>query len=368
MLFTCELVQMGALGLLFVLLASCAAARAAREGEARIAYFVQVSETTLPLLPRLLRVIWHEDNHYVVHFDAKIPAWQRDYTLPAILRRLPHHRNVRVMASEVITYRGISMAINTMNAMQVALDAGDWDYFINISGADYPLVAPAQQRALLAPFARRNATFLAIAPQTWARKALEYRASRLYTDTSLAMSPRNSKLVDSGVAHPLHTIFGFRFAAAEAWMMCHRTFVDYMLRAPKARRFFAAFAYIAEPEEHLFPTVAINTPRFNATLVHDAMRGVFWRNPSGKTAGQHPFHIDERDANGNWIFLNGLRRSGVFFARKISKQNSKLLDIIDTEMSGVAPTGVQKTKVDAFLGVVRTRLRQRGRHVLTTAP
>ena len=334
--------------------------------ESTVAYFLQVSETTLPLLPRLLRNIWHAENYYVVHFDAKISTWQRDYTILSILKSLPHRENVIIMPSEVITYRGISMAINTMNGMQVAIDAGDWDYFINISGADYPLVSPEKQRELLYPFSKHNSSFLAIAPQTWAKKALEYRASRLFTDTSLAMSENNSKLIDSGINHPLHSILGFEFAAAEAWMMLHRSFVEYMLKAPKARRYFAAFAYIAEPEEHLFPTVAVNTPQFNNTLIHDAMRAVFWKSPTGQKAGQHPFHIDERDEDGKWIFLDSLRKSGVFFARKVSKRNSPLLDIIDSQLSGVAEHDVDSKLVQDYLAVVERRLRVRGARVFNS--
>ena len=336
--------------------------------EIDIAYFVQASEATLPLLPRLLRTIWHPKNHYVIHFDAKISPWQREYATSVMLRNLPNHENVRIMPSEVITYRGISMAINTMNAMQFALDSGEWEYFINISGADYPLVSPGKQRELLVPFSRRNASFIALAPNAWAEKALEYRGSRLFTDTSLSMSGNNSELVDSGVSHPLRSILGYKFAAAEAWMIQHRSFVEYMLKSAKARRFFAAFAYIAEPEEHLFPTVAVNTPQFNDTLVTDAFRAVFWESPTGTRAGQHPFKIDEQDAQGNWIFLNSLRSSGMLFARKVSKQNSALLDIIDREMSGVAQHSVDSVKVDSYLSGVQARLCKRGARVLAIAP
>ncbi|GKE81888.1 beta-glucuronosyltransferase GlcAT14B-like protein, partial [Tanacetum coccineum] len=50
--------------------------------------------------------------------------------------------NVRVISkSNLVTYRGPTMVTNTLHAAAILLrEGGDWDWFINLSASDYPLV------------------------------------------------------------------------------------------------------------------------------------------------------------------------------------------------------------------------------------
>lgn len=336
--------------------------------EANIAYFIQVSESTLPLVPRLLRSIWHRSNLYIIHYDKKIPQWQRDYSannlqnliqLDSSIQEESETSNIRVMEPEVITYRGISMVINTMNAMQVAIDSNiPWEFFINISGSDYPLVSATNQRILLgsSDYIAANRSFLTIAPRHWWSKSLGFRATRLFTDTSLAQNGTQATLVDSYCKHPLASILGYEFVAAESWMILHRDFVHFVLTSPVSRRYFAAFSYISEPEEHFFATIAYNEPPFNDSMIRDAMRQVIWKH-EGKRSGQHPYYVDKLSENGDWTFLPAIRDSGSFFTRKISKQNSPLLDIIDSTVSGILKENIDETSVEKYLEKAKMRLK-----------
>ncbi len=293
--------------------------------EANIAYFIQVSESTITLLPRLLKVLWHEKNLYVLHFDKKIPKWQRDYSTRSLLKSAKGKKNIVIMPSEVITYRGISMVINSMNAMQTAKDAStSWDFFINLSGSDYPLISPANQRVLLGEqdFISRRRSFFSISNREWWAKSKKFRFSRLFTDTSLSMNGTQSELLDPFQKQPLFNRIGFEWVAAESWMILHRSFVNYLLTSGPSRRYFAAFSYVAEPEEHYFATVAYNTPQFNDTLIRAAFRHVVWVH-NGKHSGQHPYHVDDVDSKGRWKFKDVVENSRCFFTRKIQKQNSQ---------------------------------------------
>lgn len=51
--------------------------------------------------------------------------------------------NVRVIErANLVTYRGPTMVANTLHAAAVLLkEGGDWDWFINLSASDYPLVS-----------------------------------------------------------------------------------------------------------------------------------------------------------------------------------------------------------------------------------
>jgi protein xylosyltransferase len=50
--------------------------------------------------------------------------------------------NVHVIAkSNLVTYKGPTMVASTLHAAAILLkESKDWDWFINLSGSDYPLV------------------------------------------------------------------------------------------------------------------------------------------------------------------------------------------------------------------------------------
>lgn len=327
--------------------------------ETDIAYFIQVSDATLTLLPRLLHTLWHARNLYIIHFDKKIPSWQRDHAAISLLHTADHYRpNVVILPSETVTYRGISMVLNNLNAMQAAYDHEvAWTFFINVSGADYPLVSAQNQRRLLASqdFASRNRSFFTFSERAWWNRSKSFRYNRLFTDTSLAFNESDAQVIDSYASQPLAAIHEFTFVAAEAWMILHRSFVTYLLKHATARRMLLAFAYSLEPEEHFFPTTVYNEPSFNQTAVPHAMRHVVWTF-RGKHSGQHPYYVDRLNKeDGTWPFRNSISTSGCFFTRKIRVPDSPLLDWIDTHVNGVDQDKAVKSDVNAFLERV-TRL------------
>ena len=103
-------------------------------------------------LRRTLRALYHPHNRYVVHLDLKAPAAERA-ELAAALRADPVYarfRNVKVVTrANLVTYRGPTMVANTLHAAAILLrDAGDWDWFINLSASDYPLVSQDGKRQM----------------------------------------------------------------------------------------------------------------------------------------------------------------------------------------------------------------------------
>lgn len=329
-----------------------------REPEASLAYFIQISESTVALLPRLLRVVWHPENVYVVHFDKKIPEWQRSHAEAALFKgNKKYDSNVKVMKSETVTYRGISMVLNLLSAMQAALDLGDdWKYFINISGSDYPLVSVENQRRLLGQedFLDRNRSFFSFSNEGWWEESKEYRFDLLYTDTSLSFNDSESDVIPTHKEQPIAKTAAFTFVAAEAWMMLHREFVNFLLSSSYARRMLLSFSYSLEPEEHYFASVAFNNKLFNESNIAHAMRHVQWVH-EGKHSGQHPYYIDQREPDGKWTFRKEVEDSSCFFTRKIRVQDSGLLSYIDTHISGVGKNPIMKD-VNDYLGRVTTTL------------
>lgn len=88
--------------------------------------------------------MYHPRNQYVVHLDLEASEEER-LELAKFIRDEPLFvklGNVRmVVKANLVTYRGPTMVANTLHAASILLrDGGDWDWFINLSASDYPLV------------------------------------------------------------------------------------------------------------------------------------------------------------------------------------------------------------------------------------
>lgn len=110
----------------------------------RIAYLISGSKGDGESLKRVLRALYHPRNQYAVHLDLEASPDER-LKLADFVRNEPLFaklRNVRVVAkSNLVTYRGPTMVANTLHAAAILLkEGGDWDWFINLSASDYPLV------------------------------------------------------------------------------------------------------------------------------------------------------------------------------------------------------------------------------------
>lgn len=95
-------------------------------------------------MKRTLRALYHPLNQYVVHLDLEAKAEERIELVEFVNSEAVFQRvgNVRVvLKSNLVTYRGPTMVSNTLHAAAILLkEGGDWDWFINLSASDYPLL------------------------------------------------------------------------------------------------------------------------------------------------------------------------------------------------------------------------------------
>lgn len=297
-----------------------------------VALFVQTSANALPQLPRLLARIYHPKNLYIIHLDTDIDpaagtAALRDAQLG---ESLPE--NVHVLPSETVNYRGVSMVLNTLSAMELALSLAQdtpWRYFINLSAADYPLTTPDTLRRLLAhpgparPFLSRN-------DPSSAARMLRSRLQLFAVDDALAFSTVKAPVKPTAARNPLADRLQLKPAYAEAWMILPREFVSYATHAPAARRTLLAFGYSLSAPEHYFATLIANSD-YNTKVVPHSMRHVLW-SYRGKSAGQHPYYLDtlyDQELARDQDAAAHLARYPLLFARKFSRQNSALKEALD---------------------------------------
>lgn len=95
-------------------------------------------------MKRTLKALYHPLNQYVVHLDLEASVEERLELASFVKNEEVFGRvgNVRVVVkSNLVTYRGPTMVSNTLHAAAILLkEGGEWDWFINLSASDYPLV------------------------------------------------------------------------------------------------------------------------------------------------------------------------------------------------------------------------------------
>lgn len=307
-------------------------------GEATIAYFIQISDSNLLLTERLLSRLHHPGNLYALHFDKKIPAYKVVKVVAAV-KANPAYANVHVMERESVTYRGITMVLNNLAAISDLLKLGEWDYFINLSGSDYPLVSPVVQRKILAmPHVREKASnFFIVSPSDQWEESKQYRFEQVAVDTALGMSDNadDSDLIILNEKTPLYSKLNYDYVKGEGWLILTRDACKFMMDSAYARKMLLSMAFSQEASEHYYVSLFWNQPEYNQTIIPHSLRTVYWK-LNGVSSGQHPYVIDQLlDEDGSYSLWPWLSRSPHWFARKFSTPNSRVMDDIDNHMNGL---------------------------------
>lgn len=110
----------------------------------RLAYLISGTKGDSRRMMRTLQAVYHPRNQYILHLDLEAPPRER-LELGTLVKSDPTFLevgNVRVMAqSNLVTYKGPTMIACTLQAIAIMLrESLEWDWFINLSASDYPLV------------------------------------------------------------------------------------------------------------------------------------------------------------------------------------------------------------------------------------
>lgn len=330
--------------------------------EANIAFFVQVAPANIVLVPRLVSRIWHPRNVYCLHIDTKVPLDVAERLMSAI-KANPQLSNVYFMPRSPVTYAGVSMLLNTLDSMHsLLLTDRSWDYYINLSGADYPLISSTALRRLLGLKGVRGVPINFV---HYARNILSWntfaghRLGVLHFDPALGFDPNHpSRLMETTQKHPvvLADNIRVRVSKGESWVMVHRSFCEFAAHGNVARRLLALFSNMQSPSEHFFQTLGWNHLSLNRTVARHSFREVVW-SINGFKSLQHPYHLDRQEQDGSWPFWPVLAQSPNFFARKFHTPDSSILDHIDFMKSGATAKQVNYSAVAQSFHIVKNRFR-----------
>ena len=108
------------------------------------AYLISASTGGAEAAARLLAALYHPANSYLLHLDREAPAEEHRRLAELVSGQPVYGRvgNVWIVGRpNLVTYRGPTMLSTTLHAMAMLLRLGRrWDWFVNLSAADYPLV------------------------------------------------------------------------------------------------------------------------------------------------------------------------------------------------------------------------------------
>jgi hypothetical protein len=110
----------------------------------RLAYHISGSAGDGGSVKRVLLAMYHPHNRYVVHLDLESSPEERLDLFEFVKNHelFKRFENVKMITkANLVTYRGPTMVTNFLHAAAILLkEYGDWDWFINLSSSDYPLV------------------------------------------------------------------------------------------------------------------------------------------------------------------------------------------------------------------------------------
>ncbi|KAK1311130.1 hypothetical protein QJS10_CPA08g00108 [Acorus calamus] len=286
---------------------------------ATFAYLISASKGDLVRLKRALRALYHPGNHYLIHLDLEASDKERRRLYEFISNDPIYARfdNVWVVgASNLVTYRGPTMLATTLHAMALLVKSCNWDWFINLSASDYPLIT---QDDLIHAFSDLPRDLSFVEHTSHLGWKVNKRARPVMVDPGLE-STKKSEIFWATKQRTLPT--AFKLYTGSAWMVLSRSFAEYILMGwdNLPRTLLLYYTNFVSSPEHYFQTLICNSKHYRNTTVNHDLHYITWDNPPK----QHPLSLGVKD-------YRRLILSAAPFARKF-KKNDPVLDRIDREL------------------------------------
>lgn len=273
-----------------------------------IAYFLLVHRFP-EQFKRMFKAIHAPGNRYLVHIDkgsgkalaADIAAFLAPYPEAEIL---PPRRAL---------WGGYSLVDAELRGMEHLLASnGSWQYYINLSGQDFPLKTQGYIAAFLA--AHPNTQFIRHADQAVVRPDTMNRLRSFFVE-------RFGRIWRTGIARRLPS--GIVPQIGTQWKIVSRAFCEYVCHDPAVAPLKRFYRYSLIPDEGFFQTVLLNG--FAAgPVVNDDMRLIDWI-PDGD--------IKLRPRTFGTPDIEELTHSADLFARKFdSAQDAGIFDLLERHL------------------------------------
>ncbi|XP_006351267.1 beta-glucuronosyltransferase GlcAT14A [Solanum tuberosum] len=285
----------------------------------KFAYLISASKGDVPKLKRLLFSLYHPGNFYLIHLDLDAPENEHQEISRFVSDNsvFGEINNVWVVGKpNLVTYRGPTMLATTLHAMAMLLKIAKWDWFINLSASDYPLVT---QDDLIHAFSDLPRDLNFVQHTSHMGWKLNKRGKPIIIDPGLH-TLNKSEIWWVIKQRSLPT--AFKLYTGSAWTILSRSFAEYCIigweNLPRTLLLYYT-NFVSSPEGY-FQTVICNSEEYKNTTVNHDLHYIAWDIPPK----QHPRSLGPKD-------FRRMVLSNRPFARKF-KNNNVVLNKIDRDL------------------------------------
>uniref|UniRef100_A0A8C9WL14 Xylosyltransferase 1 n=1 Tax=Scleropages formosus TaxID=113540 RepID=A0A8C9WL14_SCLFO len=297
----------------------------------RIVFVLAVHGRASRQLRRLFKSIYHTDHYYYIHVDQR-----SDYLHRQVVELANQYPNVQVTPWRMATIWGgaslLSMYLQSMKDL-LAMQDWTWDFFINLSAADYPIRTNDQLVAFLSKY--RDMNFIKSHGRDNARFIRKQGLDRLFYECDTHMWRLGDRKIPEGIS----------VDGGSDWFLLNRVFVEYVVNSQddlvsSMKRFYA---YTLLPAESFFHTVLENSAHCE-TMVDNNLRITNWNRKLGCKC-QYKHIVDWCGCSPNDFKPADFHRfqqttRPTFFARKFEAVvNQEIINQLDAFLFGPFPAG-----------------------------
>ncbi|XP_012991628.3 xylosyltransferase 1 isoform X2 [Esox lucius] len=297
----------------------------------RIAFVLVVHGRASRQFQRLFKAIYHISHYYYIHVDQR-----SNYLHRQVMALASQYSNVRVTSWRMSTiWGGASLLTMYLRSMEDLLSMADWkwDFFINLSAADYPIRTNVQLVGFLSKYREMN--FIKSHGRDNARFIRKQGLDRLFFECDTHMWRLGDRKIPEGIM----------VDGGSDWFVLNRMFVDYIINSPdelvvSMKRFYT---YTLLPAESFFHTVLENSIHCES-LVDNNLRITNWNRKLGCKC-QYKHIVDWCGCSPNDFKPQDLPRfqqtsRPTFFARKFEASvNQEIVTQLDSFLFGPYPQG-----------------------------
>lgn len=255
------------------------------DSHVRIAYFIMIHHKP-EVFKEMLQKIYTRDQFYLIHIDRKAKP---DF-IEEIQLYIVHFPNVYILDSLNIVSGGFNMVQAELNAMEFLLNVSqEWDYFINLSGEDYPLKSQNIIRQFLSAHKDRN--YLFYYDQKFYRPDTLQRIQSYFTEFAYVIS---SFIYKRAFMKGVVPFIGGK------WFMFTRETCVFLTNNKTVMDFEDYYLHTFLPAESFFQTVLMNTS-FSDIIINDDKRAVLEKSIFQNT--QDTSNYIESLKSGNQLFI-----------------------------------------------------------------
>lgn len=289
-----------------------------------IAYLILVHR--LPdQFKRLFTAIYEPSNFYLIHIDKKA-SLEIGEEVTVFLEK---YSNVHILKSENVIWGGYSMVQAELDGMQYLLNMNaKWDYFINLSGQDYPL----KSQKIINDFLSKNKgkSYIKFDDQEKRRPETMNRIENYFEESEDRISDKTHK---RGFMKDVIPYIGGQ------WMILTRNCCEFICNSMEVKKFEDYYLNTLIADESFFQTVLMNTS-FNGVLVNDDKRAIIWI-PDGD--------IKLRPKTFTGTDLDFLQKGDHLFARKFDDHvDDEIINSIESQYNEPFKTLVKVTDLKSI--------------------